>query len=202
MPSAFEHPSLQLPVTAQDRERALGYLQQAYAEQRLTEWELDQRIEMVLQARTRREMNRAFDGLARIPVGTGAVLMARRASGQPGPVARTGSALAHLSGLGTWVFGPAVFYAATPRHSHTHREAAKAFNFQLVMGVLAGLVGMLTSVLGAGELAMPVGALVWLVLTVVGGARAASGEDWTNPVSRVVPFKLLDEGRAPRQLGR
>ncbi|MEL4506343.1 DUF1707 and DUF4870 domain-containing protein [Luteococcus sp. H138] len=194
--SAFEHPSLGLPVTEDQRERSLAYLQQAYAEGRLTIYELDARVETVLQASTRREMNRAFEGLARIPVGAGASLLMRptRPTGVPGPMGRTGATVAHLTGLGSFFVGPAVCYALAPHESYARREAAKAFNFQLVALVVMAITGALTEGFLGGALSGVLG-ITWLVLTVAGISHAASGDDWRNPVSRLVPLRPLDEGR-------
>lgn len=202
MPSPFEHPSLALPVTEEQRERSLAYLQQAYAEGRLTIYELDQRVETVLGATNRRAMNQAFTGLARIPVGTGASLLLRRPGNQPGPVSRVGATVAHLSGLGTSIVGPAVVYAMSPHGGYTRREAAKAFNFQLIALLVLGSTALLTN----GWIWTSLLALPWLLLTVAGIAHAGGGDDWRNPVTRVLPLKLLDEGRPlgerPRELGR
>ncbi len=35
--------------------------------------------------------------------------------------------------------------------------------------------------------------LGWFVLTIVGGAKALQGEDWRNPVKRVVKLEVLSE---------
>lgn len=203
--SAFEHPSLNLPVTQEQRERSLEYLQGAYAEGRLTIYEFDSRAGTVLSATTRRELNQAFTGLARVPVGTGATLLGRRRSSGPGAGARVGATVAHLSGLGSFVVGPAVVYAMAPHGGYARREAAKAFNFQLVsLVVLATLSIFLDGFLGGALLG--VAGFAWLMLTIAGVAHAGSGDDWRNPVSRVVPLRLLDEGdpvgRGPKQLGR
>lgn len=205
--SAFEHPSLGLPVTEEQRERSLAYLQQAYAEGRLTIYELDARVETVLQATTRREMNQAFEGLARIPAGTGASLLMRptRPKGIPGPAGRTGATVAHLTGLGSFFVGPAVCYALAPHESYARREAAKAFNFQLVALLVMAITGALAEGFLGGALSGVLG-IAWLVLTVAGIAHAASGDDWRNPVSRVIPLRPLDEGRPQgrnlKELGR
>lgn len=194
--AAFGHPSLDLPVTEEQRDRSLAYLQQAYAERRLTEYELDQRVETVLTARTRREMNRAFTGLAHVPMGTGALLAPRRSPGAATALGRAGGAVAHMSGLATWAVGPAVAYALAPQGSHLRREAAKAFNFQVVAGLAALLAGWATHGF-LGWVVMSLGTVVWVLLTLAGAAHAAAGDRWQNPVTRLVPLQLLDEERVP-----
>lgn len=203
MPSPFEHPSLGLPVTDEQKDRAVDYLQQAYAEGRLTIYEFEDRVQTVLEASTRREMNRAFTGLATIPMGA-SLLPRRRPAGVPGPMGRAGATIAHVSGLGSFFIGPAVCYALAPHESYARREAAKAFNFQLVALLLMAITGVLTEGFLGGTLSGILG-VTWLVLTVAGIAHAASGDDWRNPVTRVIPLRPLDEGRPgrrPRELGR
>ncbi|GAA1396813.1 DUF1707 and DUF4870 domain-containing protein [Luteococcus peritonei] len=201
----FEHPSLQLPVTETDRDRSLAYLRRAYGEGRLTEYELDQRLETVLTARTRRELNAAFSGLAVVPVGTGASLLAprRRPVGSPTLTGRAGGSLAHLSGLATLAVGPGVAYAMAGRGSYARHEAAKAFNFQMATILLAMAAGLLMS--GPLEaVVFSVGAVAWFVLSLLGAVHAGSGENWRNPVTRALPLRFLDEGPRPtrRELTR
>lgn len=193
----FEHPSLQIPVTEADRERSLAYLRRAYGEARLTECELDQRLEVVLTARTRRELNTAFDGLARVPVGTGASLFGpRRPLGAPTIGGRVAGSVAHLSGLATLAVGPGIAYAMTTRGSYARHEAAKAFNFQMATILGAVVAGMLLS--GPAEgIVFALGSVAWFVLTLLGAVHAGSGENWRNPVTRAVPLRLLDEGPRP-----
>ncbi len=187
-----------LLVTEAQRERSLDYLQQAYAAGRLTEYEFDQRIGIVLGARTRSEMNVAFNGLAWVPMGRGASLVAPRPAGAPGLGGRALGGMAHLSSLATSAVGPAIVYGLSSRGSYARREAAKAFNFQVLSIVSAIAVSHLTGGFVEGLL-MTIGVIGWLVLTLTGVARAFAGEDWRNPVTAKVPLKLLDEGRAPQK---
>lgn len=201
-PRAFEHPALSLPVTEQDRERSLGYLRRAYGENRLTEYELDQRLEVVLTATTRRELNRAFDGLAVVPVGNGASMagmlgLRQRPSGSPTVMGRAGASVAHLSGLATLAVGPGIAYAVAAPKSFARKEAAKAFNFQVVSILVAvGLARVADGWIGAA--AGGVAWLAWFVLTLTGAVHAAAGENWRNPVTRAIPLRMLDEGPRPR----
>lgn len=189
---------LDMVVTEPQRERSLDYLHQAYAESRITREDHERRVGIVLQARTRREMNRAFDGLARIPLVSTPTPFP--VSGGPTAPGRALAAVTHFSGLGTFVFGPVLAYAVAPRGSYLRREAAKAFNFQL-LSLVAFMALSMTGV-GHGVLAA-LGGMLWMLLTIVGGAKAAAGQDWRNPVTRVVPLRLLDEGpRRPAALGR
>ncbi len=200
-----EHPNLSLLVTDTQRERVVSYLQEAYADGRLTEIELDTRVGQALTARTRRELNASLANLVQVPISSSAVSV--RPSYAPlrnvYPAAtnqRQGvAALAHWSGLASGVVGPVIFYAVSPQGSYVRREAAKAFNFQLLSMIAGMIFGVATVPMNNGG---GYGFLVvlWIVLTVAGGMKALHGKDWTNPVNRIVPFNVLSDGRpAPRQ---
>ena len=84
MNSTYEHPSLKLYVTPEQRDRAETWLKEAYADGRISELEFDQRIGQVLSATTRKELNEAFYGLVQIPTPSRA-LGIHPASPAPGP---------------------------------------------------------------------------------------------------------------------
>lgn len=208
--SSFEHPSLRTPVTQEQRDRAEEHLQTAYAEGRITEQEFDRRIEMVLSASTRKDLNEAFYGLVEAPSyspssynqsygQTGHTSASMQPYGyQRHPATQqgsTGGALAHFSGLFTGILGPGIGYAVSPRNSRARVESAKAFNFQLVSLIaliLAGTLGAITDI-GLLDFVIGLGFLAWTVLTIVGGVKAASGEDWQNPVTKAVKLRVLPE---------
>ena len=87
-------------------------------------------------------------------------------------------------------------YAASSQGSYSRREAAKAFNFQdliaTVVFVLVGILGGITELDLFGAL-MPLIGLSWLVLTIIGGAKALQGENWRNPVKSVIKLEVLSE---------
>ncbi len=200
MSSVYEPPSLQMRVTPDQRDRAEAWLKDAYADGRLTELELDSRMGQVLSADTRKELNEAFFGLVRVP-GPSQALGVHPAYQPFVPVAtrdkanRGGAAAAHFSALFLSVLGPALVYAVSAPGSATRREAAKSFNFTLTM--LVGFVGtgMLAGITDVGTLGLVslLFAISWVVLTVAGGAKAAQGEVWNNPVQRVMNLKVLSE---------
>ena len=77
----------------------------------------------------------------------------------------------------SWIVVPAIIYGSAPRNSLTRREAAKAFNFQLVAGFGFMTVAIvLGGILGFGA-PVALAWLAWLGLTVFGGIKAATGED-------------------------
>jgi uncharacterized Tic20 family protein len=102
--------------------------------------------------------------------------------------------LAHLSPFLTWLIGPAVIWALSAKGSYTRREAAKAFNWQL----LAFVIGMVVSALGwiipgDGNPVAGVWTAIWVVMTVIGAVMASRGAEWSNPIRRLVPLEVLSE---------
>lgn len=205
MNPAYEHPSLSLLVSDEQRDRAVDWLQRAYADGRLTEIELDQRLDQVFAARTRKDLNLAFYGLVQ-PSPSQALgvhpAYAPLVSPQAQAAAHRGvAAFSHFSAPFTWVFGPLIGYIIAPQGSEAKRHAAEAFDFTLIStGAFIGsaIVASIWEPLG---LLVALVMLSWFILTIVGGAKAASGEPWENPLLKLVPFRVLSKPQ-PRQLGR
>ncbi len=199
-PFQYPHPSLQTPVTHEQRERAVAWLQQAYAEDRIGESELDGRLGRVLDATDRRELNEAFYGLVAVPLAAQAVglhpayqpLVRPELRQQAG---RGAAGFAHLSVFVLWVLGPLLVFGVSSPGSYARREAAKAFNFQLLSFFLFVATGISSFVLPGDGLGAVFGLMVlgWFALTVVGGAKALQGEDWRNPVTRALRLQVLSE---------
>lgn len=191
-----ENPSLALLVSDEQRDRAVDWLQRAYAEGRLTEDELDQRLDQVFAARTRRDLNMAFYGLVEPRPVSQALgvhpayqpLVSQHTKDTAG---RGVAAMSYFSALFTWIFGPLLGYVVAPTGSRAQQHAAQAFDFTLVStGVMigGGILGMFFEPLA---IISAVAAMAWFVLIIVGGAKTASGEDWSNPLMRLVPFTVL-----------
>lgn len=197
MSTAYPHPSLTQQVTPEQRERAERWLQEAYADGRLSEDEFDRRIGQVISSSTRRDLNQAFYGLVQVPLTSQALgvhpgyqpLVQPRARQQAG---RGAAGLAHFSAFFLWLFGPLLFFALSTPGSYPRKEAAKAFNFQLIslgLGAAGGVVAAITNI----DAIMGLMFVTWFVLTIVGGAKALQGEDWRNPVKKVVKLDVLSE---------
>ncbi|MDO5498590.1 MAG: DUF1707 and DUF4870 domain-containing protein [Propionibacteriaceae bacterium] len=194
------HPSLGLGVTREERDRAERFLADAYADGRLNEYEFDGRMEQVLTAQNRQELNQAFYGLVDVPSTSRALglhpayhphLVRQSADSRTG---RGAAAVAHFSPFFLWIFGPLLVNLISSPGSYAKREAAKAFNFQLIAFVAFVVSGIATGIVGdALSWVMGLGAVAWLVLTIVGGVKAANGEDWQNPVRKVVRWEILSE---------
>jgi uncharacterized membrane protein len=200
MTAMYEHPSLKMHVTSDQRDRAEDWLKEAYADGRITESEFDTRIGQVLSAGSRKELNEAFYGLVHVPSPSQAVgvhpayqpFIRPEARDQAG---RGVAAFAHFSVFFLWLFGPALVYALSSPGTYARREAAKSFNFTLITFlafVASGIVGGITDINLFGMISALI-AVAWVVLTIVGGAKAAHGEDWTNPLKRVTKREVLSE---------
>ncbi|HYP46309.1 MAG TPA: DUF1707 and DUF4870 domain-containing protein [Propionibacteriaceae bacterium] len=200
MSTLYQPPSLQMYVTPEQRDRAERWLQEAYADGRISEDEFDRRIGQVISSTTRQELNGAFYGLVQVPMPSQVMgvhpayqPMVRPETGQH--VGRGAAGFAHLSVFFVWILGPALVFALSPVGSYARREAAKAFNFQVVSAISLVVVAMAAAItnIDAIGLMFPLMALYWLVSTVVGGSKALQGEDWTNPARRVLKLEVLPE---------
>jgi uncharacterized Tic20 family protein len=200
MTAMYEHPSLKMNVTPEQRDRAEDWLKEAFADGRVSEPEFDTRMGQVLSAENRKELNEAFYGLVHVPAPSQAVGV--HPAYQPFvPVAtrdkagRGVAAFAHFSSLPTGVLGPGLVYAVSSPGSFARREAAKAFNFSLTMFIGFVAFGMLSGITNAGVFGLIafLFAMAWVVLTIAGGAKAAQGEVWKNPVKQVLKLEILSE---------
>jgi uncharacterized Tic20 family protein len=200
MTAMYEHPSLKMHVTPEQRDRAESWLKDAYADGRVTELEFDTRMGQILSATSRKELNEAFYGLVHVP--TPSQALGVHPAYQPlvrpqtrDQVGRGAAAMGHFSALFLSVLGPALVYALSAPGTFARREAAKSFNFTLTM--LIGFIGsgILSAVTEAGIFGLLAGlfAVSWVVLTIVGGAKAAQGEQWRNPVKQVLKLEVLSE---------
>ena len=133
-------------VTPEQRDRAESWLKEAYADGRISEVEFDSRIGQVLTAETRKELNEAFYGLVQIPTPSRALgvhpayqpLMRPETRQQAG---RGVAGLAHFSVFFLWLLGPGLVFALSSPGTYARREAAKAFNFQLISFIAFVVVG-------------------------------------------------------------
>lgn len=199
MNAAYEHPSLKMYVTGEQRDRAESWLKEAYAEGRISEAEFDHRIGQVISSVTRRDLNEAFYGLVQVPTPSRALgLHPAYQSLNPTKHETSGrgvAALAHFSVFFMWILGPGLVYALSSKGSYAKREAAKAFNFQVVAAISFMAVGILSGItnLDIFEWVFPLMGFAWFVLTILGGAKAAQGENWRNPVKSVIKIEMLSE---------
>jgi len=200
MNAIYEHPSLKMQVTPEQRDRAESWLKEAYADGRLSESEFDHRIGQVLTAVTRKELNEAFYGLVQVPTSSRALgvhpaykpLVRPETRQQAG---RGAAAVAHFSVFFLWLFGPGLVYALSTPGTYARKEAAKSFNFQLISSIAFALVAILGGITGLDFFGwlIPFMGLGWFILTIVGGAKALQGDDWRNPIKSVIKLEVLSE---------
>ena len=184
MNAIYEHPSLSMHVTPEQRDRAESWLKDAYADGRISESEFDRRIGQVLTAVTRRELNEAFYGLVQVPTPSRALgvhpaynpLVPPQTREKAG---RGAAGVAHFSVFFLWLFGPGLVYALSTPGTYARKEAAKSFNFQLISSiafVFVAILGGITDLDIFGWLIFFMG-LGWLILTIVDGAKALQNDD-------------------------
>jgi uncharacterized Tic20 family protein len=200
MNAIYEHPSLKMQVTPEQRDRAESWLKEAYADGRLSESEFDHRIGQVLTAVTRKELNEAFYGLVQVPTPSRALgvhpaykpLVRPETRQQAG---RGAAGVAHFSVFFLWLFGPGLVYALSTPGTYARKEAAKSFNFQLISSIAFALVAILGGITGLDFFGwlIPFMGLGWFILTIVGGAKALQGDDWRNPIKSVIKLEVLSE---------
>jgi uncharacterized membrane protein len=200
MTAMYEHPSLKMNVTPEQRDRAESWLKDAYADGRVSELEFDTRMGQILSADNRKDLNEAFYGLVHVP--TPSQALGVHPAYQPFVRAETKdkagrgvAAAAHFSALPFGVLGPGLVYAVSSPGTSARREAAKAFNFTLTMFLGFMSFGILANITEAGIFGLVALLFVigWVVLTIVGGAKAAQGEVWKNPVKQVLKLEVLSE---------
>jgi uncharacterized membrane protein len=200
MNGTYEHPSLKMYVTPEQRDRAESWLKEAYADGRISEAEFDSRIGQVISAETRKDLNEAFYGLVQIPTSSRALgvhpayqpLVHPQTREQAG---RGVAGFAHFSVFFLWLLGPGLVFALSSPGTYARREAAKAFNFQLIsfiVLIVTGIVGGITG-LDLFEWLIPFMFLGWFILTIIGGAKALQGDNWRNPVKTVLKLEVLSE---------
>lgn len=189
-------------VSDQQRDRAVDYLQQAYAAGGMEEEFFEERLGQALTAETRGELNRSLRGVARVA----APALARRP-----PVARphsvenaqdraqnVGAGLVHLSGLPTIFIGPAIVKAVATPGSRLWWEAGRAMSYQLTSMILGVSMIMLSLITGVGEGIVFSAYVLYVVLALVFSARAFNGQASTGRLAPFLPFRPED----PRRRGQ
>lgn len=173
-----------LLVTPAQRDRGVEILKEMYAEGRLTHFEFDQRLDRALNARTRAELNSAFEGLVTRPIPTYAPMP----YAPPRPVQPYGGSgrglgtLAHWSGYPFFFVGPAVMVAATSKNPPARRHAVEALNFQLTALIVFVTLGVLAGIThGFTWFFFPFAGIAWFILTGIAGLATLAGNDFRYP---------------------
>ncbi|MCC2592780.1 DUF1707 and DUF4870 domain-containing protein [Tessaracoccus sp. OS52] len=176
-------------VTDAQRDRAVDYLQRAYANGALEAEEFDERLSQALTASTRSELNSSLRGIARIAETPSMAMAPAPVAMPPVPVGvqNVGSGLVHLAGLPTGFIGPAIVKAAATPGSRLWWEASRAMSWQIssLLGFIAVVIGSIVL-----DMAAPIflAGLAWFVGTVVFSVRAFNGEDSTGRLGHLMLF--------------
>ena len=120
-------PPSALRVSHSEREPVVERIQQAYAEGRLDEAELDLRLHLAMTAKTRADLHTPLADLA------------PDEPERPDPTAeqRLLAALAHVLGIGTLFIGPSIMMCTRARHSpYVRQHVVAALNFQLTLVIV------------------------------------------------------------------
>jgi uncharacterized protein len=174
-----------LRVSDDEREQAVRMLQNAYAEGRIDHVELDRRVGEALNAADRSDLSGALRGLP-LPASRSATSdrpAHARSGAAPSASERLWALTAHWSGIFTLFVVPALIALTKGKSSEFVRtQAWEAANFHLTFIGANIAVGMATAfTFGlAGLLFVPL-AMVWLVLTGMGGLSSAVGNRWRYP---------------------
>ncbi len=192
-------PFLDGPVSDQQRDRAVDYLQQAYATGALDPDAFDKRLGTALTTSSRVELNACLRGIPRsVPVAPPLAAAPVARPEAPHQVQDVGAGLTHLSGLFTAFVGPAVVKAVATPGGRAWLEASRALAFQLTMLIVGALAMVSAVVLDAG-LALFAAWMTWFVGTILLSVRAFNGR---NSTERVEKFLIVKPEHAHRQIGR
>lgn len=194
-------PATHALVTDAQRDLAVKQLSRSYGEGAIDEAELDRRLELALGARTRVELNHSLAGLVRIRP-AGMEIQPRSYTGSREPVGtqneNIGAGLVHLSGFAGFFLVPAVVKAVSQPGSRVWWEASRAMGFQLSTLVYgAATLAAAITLPGAGLwwTVFGLGWIAWFVLTIIGSARAFSGQSSFPQLERY----MVAKPRLPRR---
>ncbi|MEO7588916.1 MAG: DUF1707 and DUF4870 domain-containing protein [Arachnia sp.] len=196
---AFPDPTLGHQVTDVQRDRAVEYLQQAYATGAIDPDTFEDRLATALTSSTRAELNSSLRGIARVASqGQFAAPMVRP------PVLNSaenvGAGFTHLSGfIFPFFLGPVIVKAVARPGSRLWLEAGRALSFQLTAITTALILGTVLTVLNIGGPLFFLGVIGWLITTTLLAVRAFQGLNSTAAIEKLLPFK---PPREDRQIGR
>lgn len=177
-------------VTDVQRDRAVDYLQQAYAKGALDAETFEDRLSQALTASTRGELNSSLRGIARVADSPSHVLAQAPVAMPAVPIGvqNVGAGFVHLAGLPTGFIGPAIVKAASTPGSRLWWEASRAMSWQITSLLLFVGVVVGSLILGIGE-AVFLGWLAWFVSTVIFAVRAFNGDNSTGRLERLLLFR-------------
>ena len=197
----FPDPTLGSQVTEVQRDRAVEYLQQAFATGAIDAETFEDRLATALTASTRAELNSSLRGIARVVSALDHLPAAPMARPQVVNSAENVAAgFTHLSGfIFPFFLGPVIVKAVARPGSRLWLEAGRALSFQLTAITTALVIGTLMTLLGIGGSVFFLGVIGWLITSTLLAVRAFQGQNSTSGIERLLPFK---PPREDRQIGR
>lgn len=184
----------QTTVTEVQRDRALDFLQQAYAQGAIDAMTFEERVAIALRAKNRNELNRSLSGVARVAPAGNALARTYAPAGND----NLGAGFTNLSPLIFGFFGPLVIRAAAKPNTRVSMEAGRALVAQLSLSALMVFCIFFVAH-GAPGIFVVGGFFTWLATTIVMAVRAFSGKDSIGFLSRFVPFMAPDSTKPDRR---
>lgn len=182
---------MHLRLTNDDRDAVAELLKDAFGEGQLDYEEFQHRLDLAMQAKTRKEIEPLLSDLAVRGGRPSAHPAFPHAEGQPTSAERLWSAGGHVSGYFLLALGPLVVLLANSRSSYVRRQATEALNYQLMI-LLASLlvvpIGIIT--LGVGFIVYVILMLGWLFLPALATLVSLGGGKWRYPLT----YRLIKTG--------
>ena len=188
-------------ITEIQRDRAVEYLQHAFATGVIDTDGFEDRVATALTASTRMELNSSLRGIARVADSSNHLGTAPMARSQAASSAENlGAGFTHLSGfIFPFFLGPVIVKAVARPGSRLWLEAGRALSFQLTAVTMALVLAVIMGFLGIGGSLFVLGIVGWLIATTLFAVRAFQGLNSTAAVERLLPFK---PATTDRQIGR
>lgn len=181
-------PHPQLRITNQDREQAVEFIKAAFAEGRLDKDEMDERLDLAMNARTHGELVPIMRDLQPVGYAPGPApappYESRYASsyqGVPDGRERVGAAAAHLLPLfGLVILGPLLMLLVMGKTSpYVRRHAIESLNFHLT--VIGATILLPITIIGV--VLVPIIWVVAMILAIVGGLAALGDGGFRYPLT-------------------
>ncbi len=185
-------PMLHALITDAQRDRAVDYLQRAYAAGGLSEELFEARLGQALTATTRAELNASLAGIARVAPTMMQVAHAERRPQEHGP-SNLVAGLVHLSALPSCFILPAIARGLAAPGSRIAVEASRAMCFQF-SAVVYGTIALILVALGLAPVhVLLFGFLAWGLLTLWLAIRAFSGEHSTKLIQPLMLMRPAED---------
>jgi hypothetical protein len=190
----MNEPSLSTLVTDVQRDRAVEYLQHAYASGALSEEFFEQRLSQALTAQTRGELNASLHGLARVaPAMLGNAPVARHHAVDGAQNLAAG--FFHLATVPTLFLVPAIGRALAPPGGRASLEASRAMCFQFNILIYGAVAILLVATGVVTPLLLLFGFVAWGLMTLWLAIRAFNGQKSTALIEWLMLLRPEEDRR-------